>query len=80
MAGASPPAHEFHVAGRTHGDLDMATRPCLPAAIAISMVLEAAMLPIFAIMASINEEAGTRARYSARPRRAGPGIGTGLEL
>ena len=51
MAGASPPAHGFHVPGRTHGDLDMATRPCLPAAIAISTVLEGAMLYIFTNMA-----------------------------
>ena len=51
MAGAPPPAHEFHVPGCTHCDLDMATRPCLPAAIAISTVLEGAMLYIFTNMA-----------------------------
>ena len=69
MAGASPPAHEFHVPGRTHGDLDMATRPCLPAAIAISMVLEVVKSPIFAIASTDKEaaiNAGTRAKGPAR--------------
>ena len=74
VSGASAPVCELLVPGRINGDLDITLRTCLPPAIKIPMLLEAAMLRYCTIMATINEGAGTRARDSARPaaRRPGP--------
>ena len=65
--------------GRINGDLDITLRTCLPPAIKIIMLLEAAMLRYCGIMAPNVEGAESRARDSARPaaRRPGPRNRTG---
>ena len=79
MSGASAPACGRLVPGRINGDLDITLRTCLPPAIKIIMLLEAAMLRYCGIMAPNVEGAESRARDSARPaaRRPGPRNRTG---
>ena len=74
VSGASAPACGRLVPGRINGDLDITLRTCLPPAIKLFMLLEAAMLRYCGIMAPNVEGAVTRARDSARPaaRRPGP--------
>ena len=74
VSGGSAPACGRLVPGRINGDLDITLRTCLPPAIKLFMLLEAAMLRYCGIMATIVEGAVTRARDFARPaaRRPGP--------
>ena len=63
----SPPTCGLLVLGRINGDLDITLRTCLPPAIKLFMLLEAAMLRYCGIMAPNVEGAVTQARASARP-------------
>ena len=75
VCGASAPACGRLVPGRINGDLDITLRTCLPPAIKLFMLLEAAMLRYCGIMATIVEGAVTRARDSARPAARRPAFG-----
>ena len=79
VSAASPSTCGLLVPGRINGDLDITLRTCLPPAIKLFMLLEAAMLRYCGIMATIVEGAVPRARDSARPaaRRPGPRNRTG---
>ena len=72
VSGASAPACGRLVPGRINGDLDITLRTCLPPAIKIIMLLEAAMLRYCGIMAPNVEGAEPRARDSARPATGFP--------
>jgi len=72
VSGASAPACGRLVPGRINGDLDITLRTCLPPAIKIIMLLEAAMLRYCGIMAPNVEGAESRARDSARPATGFP--------
>ena len=72
VSATSPPTCGLLVLGRINGDLDITLRTCLPPAIKLFMLLEAAMLRYCGIMAPNVEGAVTRARDSARPAAGFP--------
>ena len=66
MSGSSPPACELPVLRRTNDDLKITIRPPVCTVVGDSTTSGGAMLRNLTIMESVNEEAGTRARDSAR--------------
>ena len=77
VSGASAPACGRLVPGRINGDLDITLRTCLPPAIKISMLLEAAMLRYWHHGAQrrrrCNTGTGFRSTSGASTRAVGPG-------
>ena len=75
MIGVPPSTCGLLVLGRTSGDLEIATRMCLPVAITIFMSPEATMVHYCSIMTTIVEGAGRRSRNAARHAAPRPGSG-----
>ena len=73
MSGSSPPACELSVLRRTNDDLKITIRPPVCTVVGDSTTPGGAMLRHLTIMESVNEEAGTRARDSARLAARRPG-------
>ena len=73
MSGSSPPACELPVLRRTNDDLKITIRPPVCTVVGDSTTSGGAMLRNLTIMESVNEEAGTRARDSARLAARRPG-------
>ena len=73
MIGVPPSTCGLLVPGRTSGDLEIAVRTCLAAAITIFMSPEATMVRYCSIMTTIVEGAGRRSRDFARHAAPRPG-------